>query len=189
MYLGEFEIRIDLDADALQLALPFKLADFWNTVVWQYKFRTSTLCRAVRRGCQALALDDERAEFEPVLWDEGDAYTKSRVTQVWFAGAHSNVGGGYPQQGMSLVALDWMMKHAEQEDLRFVPHLRDQYSGEQSFADKLYDPRSGSGMFYRWRPRDVAALCAERGTEIAHWLLLITNTTGNFHTPAMLMAS
>jgi hypothetical protein len=27
--------------------------------------------------------------------------------------------------------------------------------------DKLYDPRAGLGIFYRWKPRDVAAMCQE----------------------------
>jgi hypothetical protein len=28
-----------------------------------------------------------------------------RITQVWFAGVHSNVGGGYPEDRLSLVPL------------------------------------------------------------------------------------
>lgn len=145
------------------VGLPFQLADVWNRVVWQYKFETSTLPAAVRRGCQALALDDERGAFTPVLWDERDPSTRARVEQVWFAGAHANVGGGYPQQGMSLVALDWMMKRAEEEDLRFVATARMDYEWQHSFADRLYEPRAGLGVFYRWKPRDVQALCAARG--------------------------
>ena len=51
------------------------------------------------------------------MWKEkpGDA---GRISQVWFAGAHSNVGGGYPKQGMSLVALDWMLAEAEHAGAR-----------------------------------------------------------------------
>lgn len=145
------------------VGLPFKLSDAWNTLIWQYKFETSTLGAAVERGCHALALDDERAAFSPVLWDERDPSTRARVQQVWFAGAHSNVGGGYPQQGMSLVALDWMMRQAQDAGLRFVGELCNQYGEQHSFADKLYDPRAGLGIFYLWRPRDVARLSAERG--------------------------
>src|SRR5215217_3942117 len=147
------------------VGLPFRLADVWNRIVWQYKFETSTLCSVVNKGCHALALDDERGAFGPVLWDERDAATKARVEQVWFAGAHSNVGGGYPQHGMSLVALDWMLGHAEREGLRFVDTARDQYRTQHSFSDKLYDPRSGLGMFYRWKPRDAQKLCAARGID------------------------
>jgi hypothetical protein len=148
------------------VGLPFSLADAWNRVIWQYKFETTTLCKVVEKGCHALALDDGRAEFEPVIWNEDDEYTRQRVEQVWFAGAHSNVGGGYPQHGMSLVSLDWMMSHAESSGVRFVAHTREEYATQHSFADKLYDPRSGLGMFYRWKPRNVTTLSGKRGIRV-----------------------
>jgi uncharacterized protein (DUF2235 family) len=148
------------------VGLPFALADVWNSVIWQYKFNSSKIAEVVERGCHALALDDGRAEFEPVIWDENDSTTRRRVEQVWFSGAHSNVGGGYPQHGLSLVSLDWMMSHAEAQGLRFVANAREEYRTQNSFADKLYDPRSGFGVFYRWKPRHVAALCAKRGIEV-----------------------
>ena len=148
------------------VGLPFALADVWNKVVWQYKFETTTLVDVVEKGCHALALDDGRAEFSPVLWNEDHEPTRRRAEQVWFSGAHANVGGGYPQHGMSLVALDWMMKHAEAQGLRFVAPTRDGYTTQHSFADKLYDPRSGLGVFYRWKPRDVEQLCARRGIAV-----------------------
>ena len=47
-----------------------------------------------------------------------------RVEQVWFTGVHSNVGGGYPKQGLSLVTLDWMMERAEEQGLKFIESER-----------------------------------------------------------------
>ena len=149
------------------VGLPFDLAEFWNHVIWQFKFKTTTISNLVEKGCHALAMNDDRESFKPVLWDELTPSVSSRVEQVWFAGAHSNVGGGYPQQGMSLVALDWMMKQAEAQGLRFTPFAREQYRSSQAFADKLYNPRSGLGVFYRWKPRDVTQLCAEKGIAVA----------------------
>ena len=88
--------------------------------------------------------------------------------QVWFAGAHSNVGGGYPKQGMSLVALDWLLTEAERAGAPFDEHgLRLNAIERQSFRehasvdDKLYDPRAGLGVFYRWKIRDIDAMCAD----------------------------
>jgi uncharacterized protein (DUF2235 family) len=160
-----FEPRIKLlgvwdTVDAV--GLPFRLADVWNSVIWRFKFKTTSLSGIVEKGCHALAMNDDRASFTPVLWDEHpDAV--NRIQQVWFAGAHSNVGGGYPQQGMSLVALDWMLARAEDAGLRFNAFAREQYRSQQAFADKLYNPRSGLGVFYRWKPRHVARLSAEKG--------------------------
>jgi hypothetical protein len=148
------------------VGLPFRLADFWNSVIWQFKFRTTTLSDIVEKGCHALALNDDRASFRPVLWNEPPGANSNRIEQVWFAGAHSNVGGGYPQQGMSLVALDWMMAKAEAQGLRFNASARELYRTQHAFADRLYNPRGGLGIFYRWKPRNVRQLCADKGIDV-----------------------
>jgi uncharacterized protein (DUF2235 family) len=144
------------------VGLPFHLSDVINTTVYRFKFPDQRLSPAVQQACHALALDDERHSFHPLLWDEtGDG---QRIEQVWFAGAHSNIGGGYPKQGMSLVALDWMMARAEAAGLRFIETDRREYREHAHVDDKLYDSRAGLGVFYRWKPRDMAALCEENGT-------------------------
>jgi hypothetical protein len=49
---------------------------------------------------QALALDEHREDFVPTLWNKlPDAPATQRLEQVWFPGAHSNVGGGYANTG------------------------------------------------------------------------------------------
>src|ERR671910_1580931 len=137
---------------------PFGIADLINSTVYRFKFPNRTLSSEVAHACHALALDEPRHSFTPVLWKEqfGD---EGRLEQVWFAGSHSNVGGGYPRQGMSLVALDWMMRQAEAHGLRFLPQHRVMYRDGTDVDDKLYDPRAGLGIFYRWKPRNVAELC------------------------------
>jgi uncharacterized protein (DUF2235 family) len=135
-----------------------RIGEFLNSVVYRFKFRNYRLSNRVDRACQALAIDDERVTFHPLMWrpvpDDAD-----RITQVWFAGVHSNVGGGYPRQGMSLVTLDWMMARAEEQDLRFVPSVRDEYRRTMSTQDKLYDSRGGLAVLYPYRPRDIWRIC------------------------------
>ncbi len=108
-------------------------------------------------------LDEEREAFKPVLWNESETTDPQRIEQVWFAGVHSNVGGGYPRQGMSLVALDWIMTKAEAHHLRFIPAERDLYKYHADVDDKMYDSRAGLGVFYRWLPRDVQQICRVNG--------------------------
>ena len=75
----------------------------------------------VKYARHALALDDERDAFHPLLWDEvheatlvdEEKVTKNRLQQVWFTGMHSDVGGGYPDESLSYVSLLWMMEEAE----------------------------------------------------------------------------
>lgn len=145
------------------VGLPFRVAQFWNRFIYAFKFPDRTLSEHVGSAWHALALDEERESFEPVLWDEAHTSDPGRIHQVWFAGVHSNVGGGYPRQGMSLVALDWMMKGAERQGLRFIAHERASYSCHADVDDKAYDSRGGLGMFYRWKPRNVRALCEANG--------------------------
>jgi uncharacterized protein (DUF2235 family) len=133
---------------------PLHISDFINLTVHRFKFPDPCLNDSVLKACQALSIDDERLSFHPVLWANDP-----RIKQVWFAGVHSNVGGGYPKQGMSLVALDWMMQQASVNDLRFLPEDRELYREHANVDDKLYNSRSGVGIFYRWLPRDMKKLC------------------------------
>jgi hypothetical protein len=116
------------------------------------------LNRQIGRACQAVGLDEERKSFKPVLWRQqpGD---EARIEQVWFPGVHSNVGGGYPRQGISLVTLDWMMRKAEEHDLRFLEPQRSMYRDTTDVDDKLYDSRAGFGVVYRLQPRNPERLC------------------------------
>lgn len=148
------------------VGLPFHLSDFINMVFYRFKFRDHRLTKLVERACHALAVDDERHSFHPLLWreDEGDA---GRIEQVWFAGAHSNVGGGYPKQGMSLVALEWMLRKAEGAGLRLLAADRALFYDHANVDDKLYDPRSGLGIFYRWKIRDIGEICRRHSVKPA----------------------
>ena len=47
-----------------------------------------------------------RRAFEPCVWRKQDGTYGQRLELVWFAGAHSNIGGGYRDTGLSDIALD-----------------------------------------------------------------------------------
>jgi hypothetical protein len=140
-----------------------EIAGFWHNFIYPFRFDDRTLSPDVCKACQALAIDEQRRAFEPVMWDEEGEQggPGARIEQVWFAGVHSNVGGGYTKQGMSLITLDWMMDHAEKAGLRFIRPLRMEYSYLRNANDKLYDSRSGLASLYRFQARDIAAICHE----------------------------
>lgn len=132
--------------------------------IWPRKFDELTPGARVKRARHALAIDDERRTFHPELWNERGA-RGGQIDQVWFAGVHSNVGGGYPKHGMSLVTLDWMMSEAEKSGLRFIQAARDYVRAQQDVHSKLYDSRSGLAVYYRWDPRNIAQICRDHGIE------------------------
>lgn len=137
------------------------MSDVINLVFYRFKFGNTELCGNIKRACHALSIDDERQTFHPTLWDEGDKDRQDRIEQVWFSGVHANVGGGYPKQGMSLMALDWMMDKAGEYDLKFIEPDRTSYHEHRNITDKLYDSRAGFAAFYRYGPRNIGKLCKE----------------------------
>jgi uncharacterized protein (DUF2235 family) len=125
------------------------------------------LHKDVERACHALSLDDERTTFHPVLWDETGKskkqFTKDeRISQVWFAGVHANVGGGYPDDSLAQIPLYWIMQEAKACGLRFKPANPAAIAETKEAQDKdgrLYDSRSGLASYYRYGPRRISRLC------------------------------
>ncbi|MEP7092119.1 MAG: DUF2235 domain-containing protein [Nocardioidaceae bacterium] len=108
----------------------------------QHQFHDVRLGTAVQCARQALAVDEHRIKFEPSLWEtppagQGPAATAGpadRVKQVWFEGAHSDVGGGYAETGLSDTTLTWMTTEAKACGLVFDDALLAQYLGCGSSA-------------------------------------------------------
>ncbi len=69
-----------------------------------FAFADTQLSAKVERGFHAIAIDEQRGDFEPTFWDARDG-----VEQRWFCGAHADVGGGYPSLEFCGVSLDWML--------------------------------------------------------------------------------
>ena len=146
----------------------------WMREVLDYFFRNNFhqagLNPDIGRGYHALAIDDERKTFHPVMWKEDEKDT-GRVKQVWFAGVHSNVGGGYPKQGLAQVSLHWMMNEIERDRVgRYGLHFKDgalkEVAADANPHDMLYDSRKGPAGLYRYGPRNIGKIshdyCSDR---------------------------
>ncbi len=59
----------------------------------RHKFHDMKLSSMVENAYHALAIDERRGPFKPSVW-EGDAKEGQSVEQAWFAGVHSDIGGG-----------------------------------------------------------------------------------------------
>jgi uncharacterized protein (DUF2235 family) len=102
--------------------VPIEAVGVWDTVgslgipvftgqhvdVDLFQFADAKLSDNVNNGRHAIAIDEQREDFTPTLWDD-----RPRVVQVLFPGAHADVGGGYPEgndeSGLSDRALVWMI--------------------------------------------------------------------------------
>jgi uncharacterized protein (DUF2235 family) len=156
--------------------------------LWPIELPNNHLSASIVRACQALALDEERTTFHPQLWDEtggtgihadagepdptGPRFIKDeRISQVWFAGVHTNVGGGYPDDSLAYIPFVWMITEAKRCGLKFKSDYAnlpadadvmradpDTFKNAVSKRDKdgrLYDPRKGLGGYYRYGPRKL----------------------------------
>ncbi len=144
--------------------------------VWPLSMPDRKLSKKVKKACHALALDDERDTFHPLLWSEieeqelidQEEVSDGRLKQVWFAGMHSDVGGGYPDDGLAHVALEWMMQEAAASGLRFDKHRAEHLARDCNPLGPLHDSRRGLGGYYRYQPRRISALLdpPDPGTQI-----------------------
>lgn len=133
--------------------------------IWPLSMPDYKLPDNVKRARHALALDDERDTYHPLLWDEVHEETlvrtnvipASRIQQVWFAGMHSDVGGGYPDDGLSHVSLAWMMDEAEAAGLCFDPAAKRAVHAKADSCAPMHDSRRGVGGYYRYQPRKLSA--------------------------------
>lgn len=121
------------------LGVPFKKVSVILDQIpfFKHKFHNFTLSKSVENAYQALAIDDERKTFHPVLWNTKTADYQS-IRQVWFCGAHTDVGGGYKEDGLSDIPLVWLTGKAVEHGLRIYPAHQVEISEDP--GDTLHNP-------------------------------------------------
>jgi uncharacterized protein (DUF2235 family) len=147
------------------LGIPYRWLD---TIVNQvrflkHEFHDTTFSKAVECGYHALSIDDERLVFHPTLWDEatvGTVLDENRiekpqiVEQVWFAGVHTDVGGGFVKPpvkdedqalpALSDISLEWMVKKAEDKGLLIYKKIKTNPDAKAKIHDTPRFYRSSS---------------------------------------------
>jgi uncharacterized protein (DUF2235 family) len=147
----------------------------WDRFVWPLSMRNRDLSSKVKKAVHALSLDDERNSFHPLLWNEtgsspGSATAapvrlkekektirQERLSQVWFCGMHANVGGGYPDDFLSFVPLNWVLRQTGAHVI-FNKAKRDEYAKAARITGVMHDSRAGLGAYYRLLPRKLDKL-------------------------------
>ena len=91
----------------------------WRPHVYPYTFNNPI----VHRLRHAVSLDEHRAMFLPNLWTH-EPKAHQDVQQVWFAGVHADVGGGYAddESQLAMISLAWMVREARAAGLIFDDH-------------------------------------------------------------------
>ncbi|TMV52408.1 DUF2235 domain-containing protein, partial [Thioclava sp. BHET1] len=94
---------------ALGIALP----GFRQRVEARHAFHNHHLGPVIRHGFHALAMDETRTAYTPVLWSSPEDWP-GKVEQVWFRGTHGDVGGMlggfHAARPLANIPLVWMLE-------------------------------------------------------------------------------
>jgi uncharacterized protein (DUF2235 family) len=157
------------------------LWDSVSTTGWLYNpvflpFTTNN--KSVQAVRHALAIDERRSFFKDMRW--GDKYRDAQdIKEVWFAGVHSDVGGGYPEarSGLAKIALKWMIEEAtnpkfglnidQEKYARYVLGAETgKYIGPDSSAE-ANESLKGAWRLVQWIPKSVWLV--DEGREAIRW--------------------
>lgn len=129
---------------AVEDVTPIRFIGVWDTVgslgnplmrhnhpLGHEQFHDVKLSSIVEHAYQALAIDEHRLHFTPAVWRQQTHATSQRMQQAWFIGAHSDVGGGYPQPELSHIALNWILGKAVDVGLAVDPERARRTLGER----------------------------------------------------------
>jgi uncharacterized protein (DUF2235 family) len=102
----------------------------WRLSEHIHAFHNHDLSGIVKNGFHALARDESRMAYAPVLWTSNEDFS-GRVEQVWFAGSHGDVGGqlgGFePARPLANIPLVWMLERAEECGLPLPEGWRERF--------------------------------------------------------------
>ncbi len=97
---------------SLGLNMPY----LWRLSAPRHAFHNHALGKSVKHGFHALARNETRVAYAPVMWDTRDDWD-GHLVQMWFRGTHGDVGGhlsGYDaSRPLSNIPLVWMLEQAE----------------------------------------------------------------------------
>ncbi|RLA46184.1 MAG: DUF2235 domain-containing protein [Gammaproteobacteria bacterium] len=143
------------------LGVPFSLMGLLDS---KDEFYDTKMGANVSFARHALAIDEQRQDFEPTIWN---SRTEVDLKQVWFAGVHSDIGGSYPPDSVtnavvSDIALGWMLDQAKAVGLKIEPHTRQRLT--DGTRAKLHKSRN---HVYRFkRPLHRTLIDSEKPTRI-----------------------
>lgn len=121
----------------------------WDTVMALPKQRSFHVAErpatCVGNARHAIAIDERRFDFRPEVW-LGCA-PQQTLEQRWYPGVHSNVGGGYVNDGLANLSLRWMLGEAESCGLAidrryskfFRPYPQDTLHSSKTMVYKFLD--------------------------------------------------
>ena len=114
------------------------------------QFHDTKINKEIKHAYHALSIDEQRETFRPTLWNVHSGNAHQVIEQVWFAGVHSDIGGGYKQREHSDITFKWMIDKIKDKVL-----LDDStYKFHQNVSHEIHDSWK---FYYGGKERRVAS--------------------------------
>ncbi|MBY4893257.1 DUF2235 domain-containing protein [Rhodobacteraceae bacterium N5(2021)] len=145
-------------------ALGIRYPLVWRFLPLPHPYHTHTLGPHIEVARQALALDETRVAYRPILWDTSGAEPGQSVVQMWFKGSHGDIGGQLNGRAEARpranVALTWMLEEAEATGLRLPPDWRARFPADPD-APSVGNFTGFGKFFWERRRREVGRDASE----------------------------
>ncbi len=143
-------------------ALGLRAPLLWRWSEPAYAFHNTSLGPTTRHGLHALALDETREAYAPVMWT--NAAGVGQLEQVWFRGTHGDIGGqlgGFTEaRGLSNIPLVWLLGRAERLGLELPDGWQDRFAQDPD-APSVGTSRGWGWLFLARRRRVVGTDASE----------------------------
>ncbi|MEM7686890.1 MAG: DUF2235 domain-containing protein [Pseudomonadota bacterium] len=138
------------------LGLPYPLLN--RLAPMATEFHNHELAPHIQHGYHALAIDEDRTSFAPLLWEQSPDW-QGRLEQTWFPGAHGDVGGQITRartRPLSNISLNWMLRRAAAHGIKLPANWEDVFP--EDAAAPMMGCRSGiARLFFLREPRRTGA--------------------------------
>ena len=175
----------------------------WDTVKalkGDTKFHDLKLSPCIQNAYHAMSIDEDRKQFKLVPWETikdnksllGEVYwpyiadmaeatmddfkrIDQKVKQVWFCGVHTDVGGGYPECGLSDISLVWMIDRATDPSLKYPLKLYPFHGVEpnHNISDLMHNENKGVQKVLGAQSREEQWHSSKSGKPIIHKSVLV----------------
>ncbi len=138
-------------------ALGLRLPIIWRWAQAQHSFHDHQLGDHVKNGFHAIAMDERRETYAPVMWHCPPDWD-GHVDQVWFKGCHGDIGGqlkGFEAaRPLANIPLVWMLENLDQCGLALPDGWHDRF--EQNVdAPSVGSWRGWAKLFWSRRKRKM----------------------------------
>ena len=158
----------------------------------RYEFHDVELSAITDVNLHALAIDEHRPAFEAAVWRKSKFKNfATKTEQVWFAGAHADIGGGYineetgddREHSLDDISFDWMVKRVR----HYYPDFPIDDAGWRNLTDEqirararceLHDSRT---LLYRLFPFAYRSISNYRLKAKRRSLPMVVNVSRNRH--------